>query len=127
MTSAERAAAKAAANAKKRKRWRDDRAYLRINDPKFVEKEQASHHKYTEFTRLARQFARHFPEQFEHFKRAIVKQGSLGSLNGRPAAPLPLAAPRMLPTVPAIVPSTNESGRPKPAVDLIALLGLARD
>jgi hypothetical protein len=136
MTSAERVAAKAAAKAKKRKDWRESRAFKKSVDPKFVQKVQASHDRYNEFTRLARQFARHFPEQFQHFKTAIAQGKGIpvaSALSG-PRHTLPTAVQRVptgrlsLPTTPPIVPARNEYGRPKPpAVDLITLLGLARD
>jgi hypothetical protein len=85
MTSAERTAAKAAAKTKKQQGWREDRAYKRsVGDQAFIQKEQTFRDKYTEFTRLARQFAKHFPEQFEHFKTALSK----ASLEGRPVTPL---------------------------------------
>jgi hypothetical protein len=67
-TSAERAA-KAAAKAKKAEKWKQDRAYLRLNDDGFKAREKASEQKYSNFKKAAIQFARARAADFASFLR----------------------------------------------------------
>jgi len=102
------------------------RAHRRANDEAFAESERASRKRHTDFNRWARAFARAHPTEFHQFLRAKgadsqVLRSALG------------LTPHMPATTPAIMPaqsvSPNGNGGPKApaAVDLIALLGLARD
>jgi hypothetical protein len=110
--------AKAIAKAKKLKRWKEDRAYKRENEPKFVAAEQASRKRYGDFTKAAREFAKRYPKEFEAFQRER-QQGSQ-SLRSLPTAQR-MAAPSA-PHMPA-----KEKTSPKAGPDWLSMLGVPRN
>jgi hypothetical protein len=62
-------AEKEAARLKKQQRWKDDRSYLRMNDDEFVAREKAATQKYSNFKKMAVQFARARASDFASFLR----------------------------------------------------------
>jgi hypothetical protein len=57
------------ANAEKLKANREYRAYRRTVDSAFVESEKPARKRYAKFSKLAREFAKKYPQQLEQFKR----------------------------------------------------------
>jgi hypothetical protein len=101
----------------------DYRAHRRKNDTAFADSERASQKRHRELNKWARAFVRAHPTEFHQFLRAKgVDNQVLRSALG------------LTPHMPATMPTNGNGGPKAPAilvqstpVDLIALLGLARD
>jgi hypothetical protein len=123
--------------------WRANR---RTTSDAFLKVEQESRDRYNEFTKLSREFSKTYPNEFKNFVMAKA--------DGRPVAPRPFGTPRHMPAItaphmpaptfapiPVLPDSTDrqslprriptaqemENSRPKPAADMLSLLGLRLD